>query len=128
MIKRIINRPRLSVKQNGFTLLDVLIALAIIGILSVGFMSALTNSSRAAIQTDQMDTGRTLAQMQMECIRKAEPADDYTPITIPQNQFPNYSAAVYVENVNYDSAIQKITVVISHNGKTVASLEDYKVK
>jgi len=114
--------------HRGFTLLEVLIALAIVSILSVGYLGALTNSSRAAMQTDQMDTGRVLAQHQMEYVKQAAFAASYTPLTISQSTYPGYSAAITVESVNYDSAIQKITVTITCGSKTVATLEDYKTQ
>jgi prepilin-type N-terminal cleavage/methylation domain-containing protein len=131
-------------KENGFTLIEILVALTIIGIVAVGFLSAMTTSSRAAIKADQMDTARTLAQSVMEYIKEQKYASSYVlPSAMfgsDSNEFldyPGYTAgAIYTDAWRIvpatpserDSLIQTITVTIYFGGKSVATLEDCKTK
>lgn len=130
--------------EQGISLIEVLVALAIIGIVAVGFLSAMTTSSRAAVKADQMDTARSLAQSVMEYIKVQKFASTYTlPSTIfveDSNEFldyPGYTVgAVHTDAwrivpstpASRDSLIQTITVNISFNGKVITTLEDCKTK
>lgn len=112
--------------QRGFTLIETLIALAIVGLLAVVFLGGLTSSSRGAISVDQIDTGRALAESQMEYIKKIPFQSSYTPDTIPA-VYSGYSANIDASNaLDRDALIQKITVTISCAGKSVYILQDCK--
>jgi len=114
--------------EKGFSLIEVLVSLAIIGIVSVGFLSALANSSKASIKTDQIDTARTLAQSQMEYLKIQPYATTYIPESI-SNINCGYSASVATSSVvQRDSLIQKITVTISKDGSSVITLDGCKTK
>jgi prepilin-type N-terminal cleavage/methylation domain-containing protein len=117
-------------KQKAFTLIETLIALAIVSIVAVGFLSALTNSTRAAATTDHMDTGRAIAQGQMEYIKEQPFSAEctYSENADLISQYPGYSVAILATPVNYDSAIQKICITVKVNEKPVMTLEDYKVQ
>lgn len=117
--------------QKGFTLLEVLIALAIIGITAAGFMGALTTSTQTAMKTDQIDTARTIAQTQMEYVKKQafSAAGSYSRNDSIMEEYPNYTAVISTSPAaERDSYIQKITVTVSYNGRTIATLEDFKAK
>jgi prepilin-type N-terminal cleavage/methylation domain-containing protein len=128
---KIISKVGRMKSEKGFSLIEILIALAIIGIVAVGYLSALTTSTRTAIFTDQKDTARILAQSQMEHVKQmpwpTSIPPTFTPAVIPAD-YPGYTATIDAENVNYDSAIEKITVTIRSNGKVITTLEDYKVQ
>jgi prepilin-type N-terminal cleavage/methylation domain-containing protein len=55
--------------QKGFTLIEVLVAMAILGLVAVGFRSSITTSTRVAISTDRIDTGRAIALSQLEYVK-----------------------------------------------------------
>jgi prepilin-type N-terminal cleavage/methylation domain-containing protein len=115
--------------EKGFSLIEVLISLAIIGIVSVGFLSALATSSKAAVKNDQIDTARTLAQSQMEYVRKQPYASTYTPESISGSDYAGYSASITTSSlVQRDSLIQKISVTIYKAGSSVTTLDGCKVK
>jgi prepilin-type N-terminal cleavage/methylation domain-containing protein len=117
--------------EKGFSLIEVLVSLAILGLLAVGFLVALATSSRAAVQIDRMDTARALAQSQMEFV-KEQPfnlSGQYLINNSVMPQYPGYSVLISsIPATNRDSLIQKITVSITNSGKTIATLQDYKVK
>jgi prepilin-type N-terminal cleavage/methylation domain-containing protein len=133
------NMIKIAAKRNGkgFSLLEVMIAIAIIGIVVAGFMGAMSNAINGALKNDQMETARTLAVGQMEYVKKLPFAASYTPgdstvYDSVQNKFINYN--VYSASITAVSAaerninIQKLTVTIFCNGVVVATLDDCKVK
>ena len=67
-------RPRefhhaLRGNSTGFTLIEVLIAVAILGLVAVAFLSALTTASMALILADERTTAESLARTQLEYVK-----------------------------------------------------------
>jgi type II secretion system protein I len=118
--------------KNGFTLIEVLVAMAILSIVSVGFLSALTTSSKAAASIDSMDTGKVIAQSQMEYVKQQtfQSSGIYSVNTDLMAEYPGYSVSIPPASTapGRDVFIQKIVVIVGHAGKEVARLEDCKVK
>ncbi|MBI4328977.1 MAG: type II secretion system protein [Chloroflexi bacterium] len=57
-------------KQGGFTLIETLIALGLLGFIGVAFMSSMTSSLGATDLTDVRVTGENLVRAQLEYIRR----------------------------------------------------------
>ena len=141
-------------KEKGFTLIEVLVALLILGIIGTGFLMALTIASKAIIIADERTTAESLARSQMEHVKNQDYSTinvywDYTvtgsgpsssdppdwwvsapPPSVPDGYTVNVSATPLPDPENPGSdlvGIQKITVVVSHLGDPVITLEDYKV-
>jgi prepilin-type N-terminal cleavage/methylation domain-containing protein len=119
-------------KENGFTLLEVLVAMMILSAVSVAFLSALTTSSKAAVSADNMDTGRTIAQSQMEYVKEQtfQSSGIYPVNESLLTEYPGFTVSIPQATMaaQRDAFIQKIVVIVSRNGKEVARLEDCKVK
>ena len=118
-------------REKGFSLVEVLISLAILSIIAVGFLGSLTNSSRAAIQIDQMDTARALAQSQMEFVK--EQPFNFSGTYLTNNsimpEYPGYSVTINATPIDdRDTLIQQVSVIATSGGKTITTLEDRKVK
>jgi prepilin-type N-terminal cleavage/methylation domain-containing protein len=119
--------------EKGFSLIEVLVSLAILGILSAGFLSALLNATNATITVDQKDTGRAIAQSQMEYVKeqKFSTTGSYVINESLLSEYPGYSITLPL-NVTTPSQrntfIQKIKIEVVQNGKVVTTLEDFKVK
>ena len=62
MIKNFIRR------ESGVTLMETVIALAILGVVSVTFLNGLTTTSKAVFMTDERSTAESIAQTQMEWV------------------------------------------------------------
>jgi prepilin-type N-terminal cleavage/methylation domain-containing protein len=54
---------------RGFTLIEVVIAIAILGTIAITFLGALSTSSLALITADQRATAESLARSQMEFVK-----------------------------------------------------------
>jgi prepilin-type N-terminal cleavage/methylation domain-containing protein len=102
--------------ERGFSLIETLIAVALIGIICVVIASGLNTSSKVILLTDELETAKNLAQSLMEDVKK-------------QNYLTSYSAIIPNEYKNEDlrDGIQKIRVVVSHENKEI-TLEGYKVR
>ena len=117
--------------QSGISLIETLVALAILGAIAVVFLSALTTTSRGAFTTDEQTTAESLAQSQMEWVKNVnyvEGATQYSPALIPSgSDYLNYSVGITANPLHDpDEGIQKITVTIKHFDKTIIKLESYK--
>jgi len=66
----------LRANSRAFTLIEVLIALAILGIVAVAFLSALTTASTALIIADERTTAESLTRTQLEYVK----SQNYTSI------------------------------------------------
>jgi len=111
--------------EKGATLIEAIVALALLGIIGAAFLSALATSSTSRLIADEHVSARVLAESQMEEIKQQAYAYAYDPAPIGE-EFAGYSAAINVDNLR-NGSIQKITVTIRHHDRDVTSLESYKV-
>jgi type II secretory pathway pseudopilin PulG len=137
---------RLSLGQEGQGLLEVLIAVAILGIVAVAFLSALATSSSALIIADERTIAESLARSELEYIKNSaydntNNPPQYSPnpdIDIPDGYNINIEAVRLDpedDGLEDDDGIQKITVEVyrqdgpapSSEDKLILSTADYKV-
>ena len=124
--------------EKGIGLIEVLIALAILGIVAAAFLSGLATASRAFYIADVRTTAESLARSQMEHV-KNQPYDtiNVPPVYDEISGIPaDFNIVTTAERLDPegdttsdDDGLQKITVTVSHlevvNVKI--TLEDYKV-
>lgn len=113
-------------------LLETLVALAVLGSVSVAFLSGLATTSRASMIVDEQTTAESLARSQMEWVKKISytyEATEYSPQPIfSGDDYIGYSASIAAERLHVpDDGIQKVTVIITHYNKEVIELVGYKV-
>jgi prepilin-type N-terminal cleavage/methylation domain-containing protein len=140
--------------EKGFTLIEVLMALALLGLIATAFIMAISTATKAIYIADEMTTAESLARSQMEFIKEQQynmaPHDGETAYDeIPILDNPNYSiwsvdrygevvpSATEVIAVPWDNAtgqpspddvgLQKVTIIVMHHNYEVFTLEDYKV-
>jgi len=135
--------------SRGIGLIEVLIALALLGIIAITFLSGLSTASMALIIADERATAESLARSQMEFV-KNQPYFDYSesghenydgicdviecegytvevvaePIDPETGQPYNEEEGVFAG----DDGIQKITVTVRRDDKAVITMEGYKVE
>ena len=132
--------------QRGFTLIEVLVAAAILAVIGVVFMNAMGTSFRSTGIQDEQITAESLARTQLEIIKAATYAPTYENLKIsaPPQYFitiespyvswndldavpPDTPDTWVVESV--DNELQKITVRVSREGgKTVVMVEALKIE
>ena len=123
--------------ERGFSFIEVVIALGILGVIAVGFLSGLGTASKALLIADERETANNLAEAQIENIKKQAYDDTNNPPQyslmsgIPSSYSIDQPMVVRLDpdgdSFDDDDGIQKITITVRHNGKEVLTLEDYKV-
>jgi type II secretory pathway pseudopilin PulG len=110
--------------QKGIALLEVIVALALLGITGVLFMSGVANSAKARVLADEHASAKVLAESIADTIKKMDYAGSYE-VAVPEG-YEGYSADI--ETVDEGAAnMEKITIAISRNSRVIYTLESYKV-
>ena len=114
--------------SRGFSMVEVLIALALMGGVVVMVLSTLSSGAKSIETLDELTTAENLAQSQLEYTKsdtfQAVPATYDVISPLPGN----YSVTVDASAVsNRDANLQKIVVTVYHQGDLVFSKEGYKV-
>ncbi len=122
--------------QQGMTLLETLVALAIMGAVAVTFLTALAMTSQAAIISQERVSAESLAQSQTEYVKTLAYDDTNNPPQYdvdPALEIPaGYSVQVNAERIDIDpdssgdDGLQKITVAISREGTLLFTVVSYK--
>jgi len=63
-------------KQRGYTLVEVIIAIAILGIIAIAFLGALATASTAIISSDERTSAESLARSHMEYVKDQDYSDN----------------------------------------------------
>ena len=120
--------------------MEVIIALAILGLVAAAFLNGLSTSLNAVIISDEGSTVLALAQGQMEYVKSQE-YDESTDTGHPQYvENPDITPAGYTVEISAsrldpegdgfdnDDGLQQITIIIRRQGNEVFTLADYLVK
>jgi prepilin-type N-terminal cleavage/methylation domain-containing protein len=136
--------------EKGFSLAEVMVAMVLMGIVAVAFLSAIGTASKAVLLADEQASAESLARSEMEYVKGQEysvaspvswsyelPSD-----TSPTGEFPSWwdeypsslpdGYEIYVVTVSgepyydTDNGIQKITVIVERDGKQLVILESYR--
>lgn len=111
--------------EKGSSLIEVVVALALLGAIGVSFLSALATTSNSRSISNEHTSGRILAASQMESILYEAYSSSYHPIQVPP-EYNGYTTAIDIDNL-FDGNIQKITITVRHHNKDITKLESYKV-
>ena len=135
--------------EKGFSLIGVIIAIALVGIIAIAFLGGLANASKTLFIADERATANNLAESQIEYVKNQdyiaaleggeatynnidEPLG-YAVMSINRNS-ETVEEIIGVpwdtqnnQPLTTDDGIQKVVVVIKHLGKEVIGLESYKV-
>jgi prepilin-type N-terminal cleavage/methylation domain-containing protein len=140
-----LTRRRVLIKnEKGISLIEVLIALAILGLVAAAFLSGLATASMSIFIADERTTAESLARSQMEHVKSQEyqSADPNEAVYLKIEGIPEgytiwsinragdtvediigvpwYSDLPFVdEDVEIDAGLQKIRLVVKHHGKEI---------
>jgi prepilin-type N-terminal cleavage/methylation domain-containing protein len=122
MIRKILRES--MVRGRGFSLIEVLIAVALLAIFVVVLVGSLSTASKSFIINDTRQTAKNIAESQMEFIKRAPYAYTYNPPILAD---PSFSSSVTVSAfAGRGINIQKVSIVVSRNGNVAYTLEDFK--
>jgi len=128
-------RSPLARGQRGFVLIEVLISIAIFGVISVAFLSALAAGYHGIVVAHDQTMAQNLTRSKFEDIRVAP-----FPIATGSDNVTttsHYDVVVHADNIDEDyqvqsdpSEMQMITVTIRYHasGRTIWATEGIKVK
>ena len=110
--------------QRGFTLLEVLIAIVLTGIIASGILFALGTSTTILVKTNAQETAKDIAITDMEYIRTLQYANSYPKSNLPALP-QNYDHDVTVNSLNLNE--QEITITVTDtSGNQLFTLTDYR--
>ena len=116
-------------RENGFAFIEVIISLAIIGIVAVSFLGGLSTASNGLLTADERETAKNLAEAQMEYVKNHPYSVSYSPSTDILNEYEGYDVSISTTSLQEDGNIQKVIITIDHQLKTeLITLENYKVR
>ena len=118
--------------EKGFSLIEILVAVAILGLVAVTFLSGLATVIKGTVISNEQAIAESLVRVEAEYVKGC----DYQPypsvypvnpeLTIPSRwNIPQPT----VELVHAtDDGIQKVTITAEHDGEAILSIEIYKVE
>jgi len=112
--------------QKGYLLIELLVALALLGVIGAAFLSGLGTVAKTTASTNERETGRNLAQSQVEYVQGLTYAPSYAPALI-SDDYAGYSAVIEASPLDNPN-IQQVTVTIRHQDKVVAIIESYRAR
>ncbi len=117
--------------EVGSPLIETVVALALLGIVGLAFLTGLATSSRATVITNERATAESLVRSQVEYVKNYDYQYDVTEYPVDPALLIPASWTVpppLVELVHAtDDGLQEVTVSAEHNGETVLSVTIYKV-
>ena len=114
--------------EKGFSLIEVVIALLLLGIIGVALLSGLATASIALVIADERATAESLARSQMEYVKNQGYLVGGSYDKIDLTSYPSYDIDLAANSLaGALGGIQEITVTVSHDGNVIMTLESYKV-
>jgi prepilin-type N-terminal cleavage/methylation domain-containing protein len=123
--------------EQGLNLIEVLVALSILGAVAVTFLLGMSTSSKAVVTNKVQVSAEGLAKSQMEYIQTQTYDTVHNPpqytVLIPAQIPAGYGIQITAARLDpqslhtgIDEGLQKITVNVNNGGRVVFTLEGYK--
>lgn len=114
--------------EKGTTLIELVVAVALLGILSASFLGSTSTASKATRVSEHKVTAESLARSEIEYIKVAPYAAEYLvnpDLDIPDGWTISEPAVEYPHGV--DDGIQEVTITVMNGGEEILSVCIYKV-
>ena len=131
---------RLKGNEAGIFLIEALVALAILGLIAVAFVGAMGTAAKGISIADEQATAESLVRSEIEYVKSqgyinyADPdPGEYELIATPVSYSVQITAVPIDPDTGQplpsgeDEGIQKITVTVKRNEKSILIIENYKV-
>ena len=123
--------------QNGFSLIEVLLAMALVGILGTSVPGALSTANKTMFVSNEHTMAESVARSQMDHIQNQNyDSTNNPPVYTVLSSLPTGYSIVTpmtarldpkVDGTANDDGLQQITVTVKHGTKIVYTLIDFKV-
>ena len=113
---------KLRGNETGVTFIETLVALALLGLIAVAFVSGVATVSKAVFIADERTTAESLARSEMEYVKSQGYATSYTPA-----EYDGYTVEIDAVPLDGRDGIQRIKVTVSRGGEEVLAVVGYKV-
>ena len=110
--------------QRGLGLVETLVAVAILGVVGVAFLAALSTGAIAVREGAPKVVAQSLARTQLEYIKSHTFEATYPTVDTPAGYFISLQVSPIPDT---DTNIQKITVTVTRNQEDLLTVESYKV-
>lgn len=127
---------RISRKENGVSLIEVLVAVALMASIGCVILYSLNTTNRVTRLTNEKTMAESLAQAQLEDIVRADFDDVNQPPVYPEIGYPDpsYTIVINPQHITFDNhtatttatGLQKITVEIYYDGNLMTTTEAFK--
>ena len=125
---------RLSAQTRGFTLIEVVISIALMAILGVALLQGLSTMARGQGIHDERVGALVATQVHLESIKQAPydssvtatPGPGYTALPV-QRTVDNIVFDMQIIAQQIETGVQLVTVVVSNSGREINRLQAYKV-
>ncbi|MCL5074500.1 MAG: hypothetical protein M1136_02450 [Chloroflexi bacterium] len=116
---------RALLAEKGETIAEVLVALAFVAIIILPLLNAMSGSALATRLSDEKAIAANIARSQIEYIKNQTYNSTPTAYSLVATP-PDYAVDI-TTSTTVSTDLQKIVVRVSHYGKVILTLEDYKV-
>jgi len=128
-VERLSRRPVVVRGQDGVSLVEVLVAMAIAGGAIVMFLSSLSTGSKSVGVMYEQTMAQNLARSQIEYVKSLEYVAAPTSYECIESLPPGFSVTAEATAIaDRDENIQRITVTVYRDGQAVLTKEGFKVK
>ena len=113
--------------EKGFTLIEVLIAVALAATIIAGLLVVIATSTKIMVRTKNEETAKDIAASEIEYIRSVPYADSYTlPPLAPS--YSNFSVTnpVVAQYIEMNEQQIEIDVFVNGNSNPIFKLTDYR--
>jgi Tfp pilus assembly protein PilV len=128
-----VSRIRLLIQdradEQGFSLVDAMISVFILGVVVVAFVSALSTGATATGEADQQGIAQGIAMSQLEYVKSlayVAGSGSYASISVPSG-WGVTAVRSAISEASGNTDVQKITVTVTRGGATILTVEDFKV-
>jgi type II secretory pathway pseudopilin PulG len=131
------NAVRLMRGEQGFALVESLVAVVVFGAITAAFFGSLSTGFKVLFATDERQTAKSLAESQLEYVKGLSVSallPSYPPDTNILAEYPYYTVIINGTAIDSrDNNIQRISVIVSHQGRKIiltdnSTLEGFKVR